>query len=82
QKELPEDLKETKKEPENNDSNNVKKEPVRKYKNISKKFSKLYKWPRVKTSEIEQKNQETLSEDSKEAENKLEDNASISSIAF
>ncbi|KAF0477234.1 hypothetical protein F8M41_024248 [Gigaspora margarita] len=73
QKELP--------ELEDNNSNNVEKEPIRKNKNISKKYSKIYKRPKVETSEIEQENQEELSEDSNEAENVLEDNDSISSIA-
>ncbi|CAG8836382.1 5685_t:CDS:2, partial [Gigaspora margarita] len=64
QEDLPENLKKTEKEPEDNDSNNVEKDQVRKYKNILKKFGKLlvYKRPRVETSEIEQEDQEVLSE--------------------
>ncbi|KAF0483953.1 hypothetical protein F8M41_023159 [Gigaspora margarita] len=79
QEDSPEDLKEAKQEPEDNDSNNVKKEPVRKNKNISKKFSKIYKRPRVETSEIEWEDQDELSEDLNEAENEPENNDSRAS---
>ncbi|KAF0482711.1 hypothetical protein F8M41_023375 [Gigaspora margarita] len=77
QEDSPKDLKEAEQVPEDNDSNNVKKEPVRKNKNISKKFSKIYKRP--KTSEIEQEDQKELSEDSNEAKNEPENNDSRAS---
>ncbi|KAF0526269.1 hypothetical protein F8M41_014102 [Gigaspora margarita] len=61
---------------DNEEFNNVKKEPVRKRKNILKKLRKTYKRPRVENFEEEQEDQEKLPKDLKEAEKEPENNYS------